>query len=61
MLEKDNIACPIKEAFSSQTASGGARGEPPTPRRPLRRRSNRVVKVAIAERSLLLFSLNDTR
>lgn len=52
-LEKDTTERQIKEAVPSQTASGRPSSKAS------RRRSNGVVKMPIAERSLSLFSLND--
>lgn len=52
-LEKDSTQRHIKEAVPSQTASGRPSSKAS------RRRSNGVVKMPIAERSLSLFSLND--
>lgn len=52
-LEKDGTERQIKEAVPSHTASGRPSSKAS------RRRSNGVVKMPIAERSLSLFSLND--
>lgn len=52
-LEKDSTERDIKEAVPSQTAFGRPSSKA------LCRRSNGVVKMPIAERSLSLFSLND--